>query len=78
MIKGYLIYILTRTEGSALPLKTVASNEIDVKIEGGGWIINNAIKQKMNNKYFGLESRELWVINNQQGVIGITRRTNNE
>ena len=57
MIKGYLIYILTRTEGSALPLKTVASNEIDVKIGGGGWIMNNAI-----NKYLGLESQDLWIM----------------
>lgn len=37
---------------------------------GGGWIMNNGIKT-MNI--------ELWIlINNQQGLIGITGRTNNE
>ena len=32
----------------------------------------------MNNEYLGLENQESRIINNQQELIGITRRTNDE
>ena len=32
----------------------------------------------MSNAYLGLENQDLLIINNQQELIGITRRTNNE
>ena len=32
----------------------------------------------IKNEYLGLENQELWIINNQQEVTGLTRRTSNE